>query len=29
MESVPNKVLNALVNAFSALNITNENNLKN
>ena len=27
MESVPNKVLNALVNAFSALNITNENNL--
>ena len=29
MESVPNKVLNALVNAFSALNITNENDLKN
>ena len=29
MESVPNKVLNALVNAFSALNIANENNLKN
>ncbi len=29
MESVPNKVLNALVNAFSALNITYENNLKN
>ena len=29
MESVPNKVLNALVNAFSAINITNENNLKN
>ena len=29
MESVPNKVLNALVNAFSALNITNEANLKN
>ena len=29
MESVPNKVLNALVNAFSALNISNENNLKN
>ena len=29
MESVPNKVLNALVNACSALNITNENNLKN
>jgi len=28
MESVPNKVLNALVNAFSALNITNENILK-
>ena len=29
MESVPNKVLNALVNAFSALNITSETNLKN
>ena len=29
MESVPNKVLNALVNTFSALNITNEDNLKN
>ena len=29
MESVPNKVLNALVNAFLALNITNENDLKN
>ena len=29
MESVPNKVLLQLVNAFSALNITNENNLKN
>ena len=29
MESVPNKVLNVLVNAFSALNISNENNLKN
>ncbi len=29
MESVPNKVLNSLVNPFSALNITNENNLKN
>ena len=29
MDAVPNKVLNALVNAFSALNITNEANLKN
>ena len=29
MESVPNKVLNALVNAFSALNITSETSLKN
>ena len=29
MESVPNKVLLQLVNAFSTLNITNENNLKN
>ena len=29
MESVPNKVLNALVNAFSDLNITSEANLKN
>ena len=29
MESVPNKVLNALVNAFSALNITGETHLKN
>ena len=29
MESVPNKVLNALVNAFSALNITDETCLKN
>ena len=29
VESVPNKVLNSLVNAFLALNITNENNLKN
>ena len=28
MESVPNKVLNALVNAFSALNITDETSLK-
>ena len=27
MESLPNKVLNALVNTFSALNITNEANL--
>jgi len=29
MDAVPNKVLNALVNAFSALNITGESNLKN
>ena len=29
MESVPNKVLLQLVNAFSALNITGENHLKN
>ena len=29
MESVPNKVLNTLVNAFSALNITGEAHLKN
>ena len=29
MDAVPNKVLNALVNAFSALNITSESNLKN
>ena len=29
MDAVPNKVLNALVNAFSALNITSEANLKN
>ena len=29
MDAVPNKVLNALVNAFSALNITSETNLKN
>lgn len=29
MESVPNMVLNALVNAFSALNITGETHLKN
>ena len=29
MESVPNKVLNALMNAFSALNITGETHLKN
>ena len=29
MDAVPNKVLNALVNAFSALNITSETSLKN
>ena len=29
MDAVPNKVLNALVNAFSTLNITSEANLKN
>ena len=29
MDAVPNKVLNALVNAFSALNITGETHLKN
>ena len=29
MESAPNKVLLQLVNAFSALNITNETSLKN
>lgn len=29
MESVPNKVLNALVNAFSVLNIAGETHLKN
>ena len=29
MESVPNKVLLQLVNAFSALNITGETHLKN
>lgn len=29
MGAVPNKVLNALVNAFSALNITGETHLKN
>ena len=29
MESVPNKVLNTQVNAFSALNITSETSLKN
>ena len=29
MDAVPNKVLNALVNASSALNITGETHLKN
>ena len=29
MDAVPNKVLNALVNAFSALNIVSETSLKN
>ena len=29
MDAVPNKVLNALVNAFSSLNITGETHLKN
>ena len=29
MDAVPNKVLNTLVNAFSALNITSETHLKN